>query len=124
MARWTGPSTNGSRQSQECLEQSLWAAKAPISNWPGVTEVADAARRDANGVWASHLTGIPLNANMFITAAQSAVVAIENEVGTVAARHYVRKDGAVTSKSEPTSTAATVTGGYCRLDCFRLRTSS
>jgi hypothetical protein len=32
----------------------------------------------------------------FLTALQSAVVAIETELGTVAARNYVRKDGAVT----------------------------
>ena len=32
----------------------------------------------------------------FITAVQSAVVAIETELGTAAARNYVRKDGAVT----------------------------
>ena len=32
----------------------------------------------------------------FITALQSAVLAIENELGTAAARNYVRKDGAVT----------------------------
>ena len=32
----------------------------------------------------------------FITALQSAVVAIETELGTAAARNYVRKDGAVT----------------------------
>lgn len=57
---------------------------------------------DAGGfrdVWASHFTGIPVNANMvsiIITAVQSAVVAIENEVGTTAGRNYVRKDGAVT----------------------------
>jgi hypothetical protein len=40
-----------------------------------------------------------VRANMvagFITAVQSAVVAIETELGTVAARNYVRKDGAVT----------------------------
>jgi hypothetical protein len=32
----------------------------------------------------------------FITALQSAVLAVENELGTAAARNYVRKDGAVT----------------------------
>jgi len=32
----------------------------------------------------------------FITALQSAVVAIETDLGTAAARNYVRKDGAVT----------------------------
>src|SRR5450759_1790074 len=50
-------------------------------------------------VAASHLTGVPVKANMvsgFITALQSAVLAVENELGTVAARNYVLKDGAVT----------------------------
>ena len=48
---------------------------------------------------ASHNTGGTVKANMvagFITALQSAVVAIENELGTAAARNYIRKDGAVT----------------------------
>ena len=43
--------------------------------------------------------GVAVKANMvagFITALQSAVLAIENELGTAAARNYVRKDGAVT----------------------------
>ena len=50
-------------------------------------------------VAASHLTGVPVKANMvsgFITALQSAVLAIENELGTAAARNYVLKNGAVT----------------------------
>ncbi len=50
-------------------------------------------------VAASHLTGVPVKANMvsgFITALQSAVVAIENELGTASARNYVLKNGAVT----------------------------
>jgi hypothetical protein len=50
-------------------------------------------------VAASHLTGVPVKANMvsgFITALQSAVLAIENEIGTAAARNYVLKNGAVT----------------------------
>ena len=48
---------------------------------------------------ASHSNGVAVKANMvagFITALQSAVLAIENELGTAAARNYVRKDGAVT----------------------------
>ena len=48
---------------------------------------------------ASHGNGVAVKANMvagFITALQSAVLAIENELGTAAARNYVRKDGAVT----------------------------
>ncbi|MCZ2152963.1 MAG: hypothetical protein LC114_03510 [Bryobacterales bacterium] len=48
---------------------------------------------------AAHNNGAPVKANMvagFITALQSAVAAIENELGTAAARNYVRKDGAVT----------------------------
>jgi hypothetical protein len=48
---------------------------------------------------AGHGNGVAVKANMvagFITALQSAVVAIETELGTAAARNYVRKDGAVT----------------------------
>src|SRR5579884_4177675 len=48
---------------------------------------------------AQHAQGVAVRANMvsaFITALQSAVLAIENELGTVAARNYVRRDGAVT----------------------------
>ena len=48
---------------------------------------------------ANHSNGATVKANMvagFITALQSAVLAIENELGTAAARNYVRKDGAVT----------------------------
>ena len=39
----------------------------------------------------------------FITALQSAVLATENDLGTAAARNYVRKDGAVTitARSQP-----------------------
>ena len=47
----------------------------------------------------AHNNGVAVKANMvagFITALQSAVLAIENELGTTAARNYVRKDGAVT----------------------------
>jgi hypothetical protein len=50
-------------------------------------------------VAASHANGATVRANMvagFITALQSAVVAIETELGTATARNYVRKDGAVT----------------------------
>ena len=50
-------------------------------------------------VAASHLTGVPVKANMvsgFIAALQSAVLAIENELGTAAARNYLLKNGAVT----------------------------
>ena len=48
---------------------------------------------------ATHNNGGTVKANMvagFITALQSAVLAIENEIGTTAARNYIRKDGAVT----------------------------
>jgi hypothetical protein len=48
---------------------------------------------------ASHSSGATVRANMvagFITTLQSAVLAIENDLGTAAARNYVRKDGAVT----------------------------
>ncbi len=48
---------------------------------------------------ATHATGVTVKANMvaaFITALQSAVLAVENEIGTAAARNYVRKTGAVT----------------------------
>ena len=48
---------------------------------------------------ATHNNGGAVKANMvagFITALQSAVVAIETELGTAAARNYIRKDGAVT----------------------------
>jgi hypothetical protein len=48
---------------------------------------------------AAHSNGTAVKANMvagFITALQSAVLGIENELGTAAARNYVRKDGAVT----------------------------
>ncbi len=48
---------------------------------------------------ASHQNGVVVKANMvagFITALQSAVLAIETELGTAAAHNYVRKDGAVT----------------------------
>jgi hypothetical protein len=48
---------------------------------------------------ATHNNGGTVKANMvsgFITALQSAVVAIETELGTAAARNYIRKDGAVT----------------------------
>jgi len=49
---------------------------------------------------AGHGNGVAVKANMvagFITALQSAVLAIENELGTAAARNYIRKDGAVTA---------------------------
>jgi hypothetical protein len=48
---------------------------------------------------AGHGNGVAVRANMvagFLTALQSAVVAIETELGTAAARNYIRKDGAVT----------------------------
>jgi hypothetical protein len=48
---------------------------------------------------ASHANGVTVKANMvagFITALQSAVLAIENELGTAAARNYIQKAGAVT----------------------------
>ncbi|MBI4904865.1 MAG: carbohydrate binding domain-containing protein [Acidobacteria bacterium] len=48
---------------------------------------------------AQHSSGVAVKANMvsgFLTALQSAVLAIENEIGVTSARNYVRKDGAVT----------------------------
>jgi len=48
---------------------------------------------------AQHSSGVAVKANMvsgFLTALQSAVLAIESEVGVTSARNYVRKDGAVT----------------------------
>jgi hypothetical protein len=48
---------------------------------------------------AAHNKDVLVKANMvagFITALQSAVLAIETELGTAAARNYIRKDGAVT----------------------------
>ncbi|MCL4393971.1 MAG: hypothetical protein M1482_04050, partial [Chloroflexi bacterium] len=48
---------------------------------------------------AAHSNGSTVKANMvagFITALQSAVLAIENELGTAAARNYIVKNGAVT----------------------------
>ena len=48
---------------------------------------------------AQHSSGVAVKANMvsgFVTALQSAVLAIENEVGVSSARNYVRKDGVVT----------------------------
>ena len=48
---------------------------------------------------AQHSSGVAVKANMvsgFLAALQSAVLAIENEVGVTSARNYVRKDGAVT----------------------------
>ena len=48
---------------------------------------------------AQHSSGVAVKANMvsgFVTALQSAVLAIENEVGVASARNYVRKDGVVT----------------------------
>ncbi|MCC6362147.1 MAG: carbohydrate binding domain-containing protein [Bryobacterales bacterium] len=57
-------------------------------------------QRGAFGTTAvQHNSPATVRANMvagFIIALQSAVVAIETELGTVAARNYVRKDGAVT----------------------------
>ncbi len=57
-------------------------------------------QRGAFGTGASsHANGATVRANMvasFITALQSAVAAIETELGTAAARNYVQKNGAVT----------------------------
>jgi hypothetical protein len=57
-------------------------------------------QRGAFGTVASgHNNGAAVKANMvagFITALQSAVLSIENELGTAVARNYIRKDGAVT----------------------------
>jgi hypothetical protein len=57
-------------------------------------------QRGAFGTAASsHNSGAAVKANMvagFITSLQSAVLAIENELGVAAARNYIRKDGAVT----------------------------
>jgi hypothetical protein len=49
---------------------------------------------------AAHNKDVQVKANMvagFITALQSAVVAVETELGTAAARNYIRKDGVVTA---------------------------
>ncbi|MCL4486935.1 MAG: phage tail repeat domain-containing protein [Chloroflexi bacterium] len=54
-------------------------------------------QRGAFGTTASgHNNGVANMVSGFITALQSAVLAIENELGTAAARNYIRKDGAVT----------------------------
>ena len=57
-------------------------------------------QRGAFGTSATqHASGVAVKANMvsgFLTALQSAVLAIENEVGVTSARNYVRKDGSVT----------------------------
>ena len=48
---------------------------------------------------AQHSSGVSVKANMvsgFLTALQSAVLAIENEIGVTSALNYVRKDGTVT----------------------------
>ncbi len=48
---------------------------------------------------AAHAHGVAVKANMvaaFITALQTAVLAVENELGTASSRNYVRKSGAVT----------------------------
>jgi len=63
------------------------------------TQFTGCQRGAFDTVAAQHSSGVAVKANMvsgFITALQSAVVAIETELGTVAARNYVRKDGAVT----------------------------
>jgi hypothetical protein len=53
---------------------------------------------------------------IIITAVQSAVVAIENEVGTTAGRNYVRKDGAVTVLGVMTSTTVAEFGAVATRD--------
>ena len=63
------------------------------------TQFAGCQRGAFGTTAAQHSQGAAVKANMvsaFITALQSAVTAIENELGTVAARNYVRRDGAVT----------------------------
>ncbi len=57
-------------------------------------------QRGAFGTTAAvHAIGVAVKANMvaaFITALQTAVLAVENELGTASSRNYVRKSGAVT----------------------------
>ncbi len=57
-------------------------------------------QRGAFGTTAAvHANGVAVKANMvaaFITALQTAVQAVENELGTASSRNYVRKSGAVT----------------------------
>jgi hypothetical protein len=63
------------------------------------TQFSGCQRRVFGTASAGHKNGAAASANMvsgFITALQSAVVAIENELGIAAARNYIRKDGAVT----------------------------
>ncbi len=63
------------------------------------TQFAGCQRGAFGTAAAQHAQGVAVKANMvsaFITALQSAVTAIENELGTAAARNYVRRDGAVT----------------------------
>lgn len=63
------------------------------------TQFTGCQRGRFGAVAVQHNAPATVKANMvagFITALQSAVIAIETELGTVAARNYVRKDGAVT----------------------------
>jgi hypothetical protein len=63
------------------------------------TQFAGCQRGAFGTIAAAHNNAVAVKANMvagFITALQSAVLAIENELGTAAAQNYVRKDGAVT----------------------------
>ena len=63
------------------------------------TQFSGCVRGAFGTVAAQHAQGAAVVANMvsgFLTALQSAVVAIETELGTTAARNYVRTDGAVT----------------------------
>lgn len=63
------------------------------------TQFSGCQRGAFGTVAATHQNGAAVKANMvagFLTALQSAVVAIENDLGTAAARGYVRRDGVVT----------------------------
>ena len=63
------------------------------------TQFTGCQRRAFGTTAATHASGVAVKANMvsgFITALQSAVLAVENEIGTAAARNHVLKDGAVT----------------------------
>jgi len=68
-------------------------------------------------VAAQHASGALVKANMvaaFLTALQSAVVAIENEIGVTSARNYIRKDGAVTITGAKTFVDGAEFGSGCK----------
>ncbi len=80
-------------------------------------------QRGAFGTVASgHNNGVAVKANMvagFITALQSAVLAIENELGTAASRNYVRKDGAVWVTDMISLSGPPVTAKPARAGCAK-----